>query len=159
FAVRTYGYDIASRFLLSYSEKLWGAPCEQLSPRICGSRLNGLGLKSIVIEALRGSRAKTEHLDGAFYYPRHGYGTIVERLADACGRDKIRQASRVTRIFHREGYIEAIEINGTERTAVDHVVCTLPLGLTLGLIFPSPPAAVAEPARKLRYRNVILVAV
>ncbi|MGQ0637377.1 MAG: FAD-dependent oxidoreductase [Planctomycetaceae bacterium] len=159
FAVRTYGRDIASRFLLSYSEKLWGAPCDLLSPQICGARLKGLGLTSLVIEALRGNRAKTEHLDGAFYYPRTGYGAIVERLADACGDERVRLRSRITRLHHRGNRIEAIEINGAERVPVDEVACTLPLGLLLQLLHPAPPADILESARKLRHRNVVLVAI
>src|SRR5438132_6079991 len=51
FAIRTYGENIASRFLLNYSEKLWGAPSSDLSPAICGARLKGLGLSSLLIEA------------------------------------------------------------------------------------------------------------
>ncbi|MBL9129614.1 MAG: NAD(P)-binding protein, partial [Verrucomicrobiaceae bacterium] len=35
-AVRAYGSDIAGRFLLGYSEKLWGLPGSQLCPSISG---------------------------------------------------------------------------------------------------------------------------
>src|SRR5262249_31571606 len=110
-AVHAYGADIASRFLLNYSEKLWGAPARHLSPAICGARLKGLGLVSLLIEAALGKRANTRHLDGAFYYPRQGYGAIVEGLADACGRDRIQLEARVTRLFHDGGRITGVEIN------------------------------------------------
>lgn len=159
FAVRTYGRDIASRFLLSYSEKLWGAPCERLSPQICGTRLKGLGLKSLVVEALLGKRAKTQHLDGAFYYPRQGYGRIVERLAEECGSDNIRLNSRITGIFHSNAVIRAVETNGRVRVPVEQLVSTLPLGLTLQLLRPAPPEFALQATRGLRYRNVVLVAI
>jgi protoporphyrinogen oxidase len=158
FALRTYGADVASRFLLNYSEKLWGAPCEELSPAICGTRLKGLGLKSLVIEALFGRRANTRHLDGAFYYPRQGYGAIAERMADSCGRENIRLGARVTRLRHDGKCIRAIELNDCERVRVDELACTLPLGLTLHLLDPAPPRALIDLARQLRYRNVVLVA-
>ena len=131
FAVHAYGADIASRFLLNYSEKLWGAPCARLSPAICGARLKGLGLASLLIEARFGRRARTQHLDGAFYYPRQGYGAIVESLAEACGRKTIHLESRVTRIFHAGERITAVEINEQEYLPVDELACTLPLGLVL----------------------------
>src|SRR5574341_1867538 len=98
FAVHTYGRNLADRFLLRYSEKLWGVPCKSLSPGISGSRMKGLGLKTFLIEAVRGSKAKTEHLDGAFYYPRKGYGEISKALAEYCGSANIRKNSKVTRI-------------------------------------------------------------
>jgi protoporphyrinogen oxidase len=158
FALRSYGADVASRFLLNYSEKLWGAPCEALSPVICGTRLKGLGLKSLIIEALFGQRARTRHLDGAFYYPRQGFGAIAERMADSCGRENIRLGARVTRLRHDGKQIQAVEINGRERVRVDELASSLPLGLTLRLLDPAPPGAVLELASQLRYRNVVLVA-
>lgn len=158
FALRTYGRDIASRFLLNYSQKLWGAPCEQLSTSICGSRLAGLGLRSLLVEAIRGSQQNTRHLDGSFYYPRLGYGRIVERLAEVCGADRIRTGTRITCLRHAAGRIASIEIEGRSPVAIDEVVSTLPLGLTLQLLDPPAPAELLEKSRQLRYRNVVLVA-
>jgi protoporphyrinogen oxidase len=159
FALRTYGADIASRFLLNYSEKLWGAPCDQLSPAICGARLKGLNLASLLIEALLGRRANTRHLDGAFYYPRQGYGAIVERLADACGHDRLRLHARVTRLLHDGERIRSVEINDRERVPVEEIASTLPIGMTLKLLTPGPPGDILERSAGLRYRNVVLVAV
>jgi protoporphyrinogen oxidase len=157
-ALHKYGADVASRFLLNYSEKLWGAACEELSPAICGARLKGLGLKSLLIEALLGRRASTRHLDGAFFYPRQGYGTIVERMAESCGTANIRRGARITRIRHADDRIREIEVNGTQRIGIDELACTLPLGLTLRLLDPAPPQALLDLAGQLRYRNVVLVA-
>jgi len=159
FALRTYGREIASRFLLNYSEKLWGAPCRQLSPAICGQRLKGLGLASLVIEALFGRRANTRHLDGAFYYPAGGYGAIVEKLAEACGHENIRLQSRVTRINRGADTIESVEINEAEVVPVEEVASTLPLSLVLRLLDPAPPEEILAVASQLRYRNVVLVAI
>ncbi|MCK4836893.1 MAG: NAD(P)-binding protein, partial [Candidatus Aminicenantes bacterium] len=101
FALRTYGRTIANLFLLNYSEKLWGAPCNQLSPNVSGKRMKGLDLKTFLKEAVMGRKAKTEHLDGAFYYPREtGIGAITERLEQFCGQDNIRLNFKVTKIFH-----------------------------------------------------------
>jgi protoporphyrinogen oxidase len=77
-AVRAYGRDIAGRFLLGYSEKLWGLPGSQLCPSISGKRLKGLNLRTFLLESFQGRRAKSEHLDGRFYYPRLGFGMITE---------------------------------------------------------------------------------
>ena len=159
FAVRAYGKDIASRFLLNYSEKLWGAPCDRLSPAICGARLKGLGLTSLVIESLFGRRANIRHLDGAFYYPRQGYGVIVDRLAEACGLASITLQARVTRIRHSEGRINSIQINEADQHSVDEVVSTLPINSLMQSLDPAPPSELVSISNTLRYRNVILVAV
>jgi len=131
FAVAKYGRTIASRFLLNYSEKLWGAPPVELSPTVAGNRLSGLDLRTFISEAVlrRGSKS---HVEGRFYYPRHGIGAIADALAEACGRETIGTSSRITRMLHRDGAI---------RTLLD----------------PPPPPEVLELARSIRYRQVRLV--
>ena len=86
FALQTYGRILADKFLLNYSEKLWGAPCNRLSTVIAGTRMKGLNLKTFLTEAFLGSRSKTTHLEGSsFYYPKGGIATIADKLGDFCG--------------------------------------------------------------------------
>ena len=158
FAVQTYGRTIADRFLLNYSAKLWGLPCRQLSTCVSGTRMRGLTLKTFLKEAVLGKRAKTEHLDGAFFYPRNGIGAIPDALAAACGIENIRLHSPVTRVFHDGTRITAVEVSGRERIAAGSVLSTLPLDGVLRMMSPAPPADVQSLADGLRYRNVVLVA-
>jgi protoporphyrinogen oxidase len=158
FALNTYGRTIAQRFLLNYSEKLWGLPCRELSPAAAGERLKGLDLKTFLVEAVFGKRAKTKHLDGAFHYPRMGIGTVAETLAEHCGREHIVLDAAVTRIFHDHTRIQALEINGKGRIDVQNVVSTLPLPQVLTMMEPAPPAEILALARGLRFRDVLLVA-
>jgi protoporphyrinogen oxidase len=159
FAVHTYGKTMAESFLLNYSEKLWGKPCNELSSCISGKRMKGLDLKTFLKEALRGSKVKTEHLDGAFYYPRMGIGTIVEKLAKFVGKENIYRNAAATRIFHDHGRILGIEINGDTQKQVDWIISTLPLPHLLKLLVPSPPIEILSLADELRFRNLIVVAI
>ena len=157
FAIRQYGETIARLFLLNYSSKLWGVPAHRLSPLISGKRLKGLDVRTFFVEILRGGRAKTEHLDGRFYYPRLGIGMLMDRLAEACGSSRIRTQARVTRIFHHGGRIVGFELNGRERISSEFVVSTLPLTLQIRLLDPSPPAEILAAASRLKFRHVLLV--
>lgn len=157
FAIRTYGRTIANRFLLNYTEKLWGHPTSTLSPHISGRRLKGLDLATFLREAFLGKSAKTTHLDGGFYYPKWGYGSIVERLAEACGLENTHTNSRISRIMHHQGKIEAIEINGVEQVPVDEVLSTLPLPILLRILEPQPAESILDLAKNLIFRNLILV--
>ena len=78
--IKRYGRTVATSFLLGYTEKLWGVPPSQLSPRVSGKRLRGLNLRTFLIEAFGGSRVKTEHLDGRFLLSeerhRSHYGSL-----------------------------------------------------------------------------------
>lgn len=151
FARRAYGPSLARVFLLNYSEKLWGRPCTELSPRVSGGRLRGLHLSTLLKKPARG-----EHLDGAFYYPSTGYGRIVERVAEVCGPETIRCHARVTRLVHDGRRVTHVEVNGDERLPVDRVAATLPLGVTVRALDPAPPADVLALADAVRFRHVVL---
>jgi protoporphyrinogen oxidase len=152
-AVRAYGPTIARLFLLNYSEKLWGAPCSQLSPRASGGRLDGLRLSTL----LKSANVPSPHLDGPFYYPSGGYGRIATRLAEACGPDTIRAGARVTRLVHDGNRIRHVELNGRECIPVDQVVVTLPLGTVVKLFDPPLSGEVRLLAETIRFRHLLLV--
>ncbi|MFQ5956222.1 MAG: FAD-dependent oxidoreductase [Candidatus Brocadiales bacterium] len=157
FALHTYGKTIAELFLLNYSEKLWGLPCNRLSSHVSGKRMKGLGLKGFFVEAIFGRNAKIEHLDGSFYYPKMGFGTIAERLGEFCGKENILRNSKITKILHNHTRIQAIEVDGNKKIDTDEVVSTLPITHLLQMMDPKPTEEILLLARNLRYRNLKLV--
>lgn len=158
FAVRTYGRTLANRFLLSYSEKLWGVTCKSLSPAVAGKRMKGLSFTTFVAESLFGSKTKTRHLDGAFHYPTHGIGMIPEALASACGPTNLRCNARITGLAHDGTRVTTITINDSETRPVNQVISTLPLDQLTHLLSPRLPQECLTLANRLRYRHVLLVA-
>ncbi|MDQ7821548.1 MAG: FAD-dependent oxidoreductase [Candidatus Eremiobacteraeota bacterium] len=157
FAVRTYGNTLASRFLLNYTEKLWGRPTSLLSPVISGKRLQGLSVWNIVTEALLGPLVKKTHREGAFYYPEGGIHQLSLRLGEAAGSEHIRLHSRVTALFHHDNRVTAIEVNGKERHDVDKVVSTLPLDYLVKIMSPALPDPIPALARRLSFRHLRIV--
>ncbi|MTI33504.1 FAD-dependent oxidoreductase [Xanthovirga aplysinae] len=157
-ALSSYGPVIAEKFLLDYSKKLWGTETSDLSPEVAGKRLNGLDLRTFLVEALFGRQAKTTHVDGSFYYPEQGIGQMMERLVEFCGKDHIAVNSRITKVFHDNGQIHSIEINHKEQLSVDRVVSTLPISLLIQLMDPLPPQEILNVARQLRFQHLLLVA-
>lgn len=156
-ALQSYGPTLARLFLLNYTEKLWGTNAERLSPRVAGDRLEGLDLKTFLLEAFGGTKDKARHLDGSFYYPRHGYGQIAEATADALGREHIRTGARVTRLAHDGTRIRRVTVNESEPMSVETVVSTLPLTLVLRLLDPPPPEEIQTLAQSMRFRHLRLV--
>lgn len=175
FAERRYGRTLARLLLLDYSEKLWGAPAEELSVAVAGGRLKGLDLKTFLVEALLGRQARTRHLDGRFYYPAEGYGAIMEALARAAGgaalpanlRTHLCCGTRVTALHHDGGRIRRVDVEGRSRDGqvgrgrdvdgVDAVVSTLPLPVAVRALRPAAPRVVLEAADRLRFRHLRLV--
>jgi len=158
FAVKTYGRSIADSFLLNYSEKLWGLPCRELSPYSAGRRMNGLDLKTFIREAIGGSRIKTAHLDGTFFYPKKGIGDIINRWGNACGTENIIRRSKITGIFHDDRDIVSIEINGSRKVNTSYLVNTLPLKVFFEMLSPAPPEDILHLCNKLGYQHLKLVA-
>jgi len=158
FALHAYGNTIAQRFLLNYSEKLWGASCNRLSPSIAGRRLEGLDLKSFIMDSLLGSKFGAKHMEGSFFYPEGGIGAISEKLAEVCKKENIHTDSKITKVVHDNQRICHVEINGTKMVDTDAVASTLPVDFFLEIMEPKPPEDVLLLSRGLRYRNVVLVA-
>ena len=158
YTTRTYGSAIAERFLLNYSEKLWGVAPDRLSSGMAKVRLKGLTIQGFLKDAMRGPRARIGHLDGSFYYPTGGIGTIADALGEAIGSESILTGSGVTKVVHDGGRIRSIVVNGAGRMDVDEVVSTIPLPHLLEMMDPPPGKAVLARVRTLRYRSLILVA-
>lgn len=158
FALQRYGKTIASHFLLNYSEKLWGAPCSSLSPVITGKRLKGLDLRTFIAGSLTRRAGNKPHMEGSFYYPSQGIGMLAESLSNICGDKAVKKNARITKILHDEQRIKAVEINGRQMAATEKVISTLPLNLFVRLLDPAPPSAISEAIGRLRFRDIMLVA-
>lgn len=155
-ALGRYGRTLAREFLINYTEKLWGRPCEELVPEVAGGRLEGLDLRTFLLELVGGRRRRVRHLDGSFYYPANGYGSIAERIADEIGRDRIECGTPVSALRYEGERIREIELSGERRRSVGQVVSTLPCTLIVDLMEPEPPAPVREAAAATDFRHLRL---
>lgn len=155
-ALQTYGPTLANRFLLNYSEKLWGVATDRLAVQVAGGRLQGLDLKTFLLEAFGGKRQKTKHLDGSFYYPKQGFGALFEAVADAIGREHIRCNARITELGHDGRRMTHIVLSGGEVIPIDTVINTLPLPVTMRLLNPAPPPRLQELTQSLPFQNLRL---
>lgn len=159
YAVNTYGKTLATLFLLNYSEKLWGINCNRLSAEIAGERLKGFTPQTLFAELITGNNNGSKHVDGMFYYPEGGIGAITDALAESCGRENIMTNSTITSVAHEGGEIRSVVVNGGRRADVDKIVSTLPCNMFIEMLDPAPPEDVARSAARIRFRDIILVAV
>ena len=156
FAINQYGKTLAERFLLNYSEKLWGAPPHSLSTVIAGNRLKGLDLRSFLRSAVLGPPHNPNHLDGSFFYPRYGIGMISDKLCEFIGRGHIKLQHRISRIIHKDGKIERIVLNDDIEIQAATVINTLPLTLSIRMLDPPPPPELHAVADRIKYRHLML---
>lgn len=154
-AYHNYGKTLSELFLINYTEKLWGKNADQLDPNISGNRLKNLDLSSLV-KSLIMYKSKPEHLDGSFYYPKYGFGTIFERMLESIGLENVHFNSRVEKIIHDGKKVKEIHCNGIKSQNVGSVINTLPINILPALFEPAPPVAVTDSLKSIKYRDVRL---
>ena len=152
FAINQYGRTLAERFLLNYSEKLWGEAPHNLSTAIAGNRLKGLDLRGF----LRFRDRNPRHLDGPFLYPKYGIGMISDKLCEFIGAEHIKLNHRVSRIIHRDGKIARLVLNDDIDVHTNTVINTLPLTLTTRILAPPPPPEIRAIADRIKYRHLVV---
>lgn len=156
-----FGRVLFETFFKTYTEKLWGIPCRQLDADWAAQRIQGLTLWGAVKSALVGNRGNQHKtLVDEFAYPAPGNQLLYDRL-----RQHIDQASRtggvrvdspVTKVEVHEGRVTGVVLANGERLGADWVVSSMPITLLLDAL-PDVPESVQTAARKLRFRNTILV--
>ena len=98
-----------------------------------------------------------------FHYPRLGPGQMWEefqRLAEA-GGIPVRLRHRVESVRHQAGHVTEIVVSYEGRdevVPVEAVLSSIPLSDLVLSLDPAPPVEVAAAARRLRYRELCLVA-
>ena len=163
-----FGKRLYRTFFKTYTEKVWGIPCTSLSARWAAQRIMGLSLASAVVNMLapnlnRRSGKTIKTLIDEFEYPRLGPGMMWEAFAKEVERlgGRVRLNTKVTRLVHAGGRVEAVEIetNG-ERVLqpVSNVISTMALRQLIEGLGEQTPAHVREAAQQLKYRDFLTVA-
>ena len=163
--VRHYGRPLFEMFFKPYSEKVWGLECGQISADWVAQRIQGLTLGTAIRRALlRAAGGGLRTLTSGVLYPAHGIGSIAGglRAAIAAQRGRVHTRSPITRIVHHAGRIGHVVVRRGERSEscqAKEFISSLPLPVLARLLSPAPPPAVLAAAARLRYRDLLLVAV
>ena len=159
---RRFGRILYEIYFKPYTEKVWGIPCDRLSADWASQRISLPSLSEAVYRALVRSKHPPATIVSHFYYPRAGYGTIGDRLADEIaggGGCVLTGASPHRLAFHADEAVVHVDQGedapGTVRCG--HVVSTIPLDRLLALVPANPEVERAAAEAHLAYRGVILV--
>ncbi len=165
-----FGRRLFETFFKTYTEKVWGIPCSQITADWANQRIKGFGLgqamKKVLFDKFRlqkSPRTVVKTLIDSFEYPRLGPGQLWRRVAELVterGGD-IRMQSDVTRISHDEGRVRAVEIErGGSREIIkgEQFISSMPVRELFAKLDPPAPPSVIEAANQLRYRDFLTVA-
>jgi protoporphyrinogen oxidase len=92
FLINRFGKQLYLTFFKSYTEKVWGVPCHQISAEWGAQRIKGLSLKGVVLHFIRktfgpkkaeglAQKGTETSLIERFIYPKFGPGQLWEHAA------------------------------------------------------------------------------
>ena len=165
-----FGERLFSIFFKTYTEKVWGMSCDEISADWAAQRIKGLSLGVAILDALRraigkgkpagGSTAKT--LIDSFRYPRRGPGMMWDAAARKIeghgGRVLMdRKAKRLA--WNEDLRLWTVEIERgdgrLETYEARHVISSAPIRDLMNALSPTPISLFQ--ARDLKYRDFLTV--
>ncbi len=163
-----FGKKLYSIFFKTYTEKVWGITCSEISADWAAQRIKGLSLASAIKSALfpkglfrkNGKVIKT--LIDKFRYPKRGPGQLWEKCASLIEKQNgsVKMDSKVFKLEHQNDQITRAHYrtkNGDEAIDGDEFISTLPIRELVNSLDPKPPENVVKAANSLGYRDFLTV--
>ncbi|HUR97587.1 MAG TPA: NAD(P)/FAD-dependent oxidoreductase [Pyrinomonadaceae bacterium] len=166
-----FGKRLFSIFFKTYTEKVWGMNCKDISADWAAQRIKGLSLASAIKNALlpkkktesRGEVIKT--LIDTFRYPRLGPGMMWEACADKVREmgGGVRMGARVAgcdwNTDEKVWSINYVDASGaTQAVKAEYLISSAPMRELCLSLSPKPSEAAVEAAGSLKYRDFLTVA-
>ncbi|CAA9507201.1 MAG: Gll1135 protein [uncultured Solirubrobacteraceae bacterium] len=155
-----FGKRLFHLFFESYTEKVWGVPTSEIRAEWAAQRIKGLSFLSAAKAAFVGNEDNNvKSLIDRFHYPRYGPGQMwdaMTREIEALGGE-VRLRAPVEQLCVHDGRVTGVKVDG-EILASPHVISSLPLRTTVGMVDPPAPTEIEQAARGLRYRDFLTVA-
>ncbi|MCF7799656.1 NAD(P)-binding protein [Candidatus Babeliales bacterium] len=175
--VNQFGYRLFNIFFKTYTEKLWGIPCNEISSDWASQRIKGFSMSKAVFYAFLGKWFKKNAprtLCDKFYYPELGAGTLWNKVSDNFVKNsgQIILNEEVVSIEHKNSKILSISTCNTDKRdnkkmppaarklqsyPGDYFLSTMPLRQLILSLDPVAPKEVLSAANRLLYRALITV--
>ena len=169
--VNQFGYKLYSIFFKTYTEKVWGMPCNEMSADWAAQRIKGLSLWNAVTDGLKrslglnkkpndGQEVKT--LLETFRYPRLGPGMMWDAAkahVEAKGNEVLMGHSLKQLAQDAKGNwrVSASSADGETIINAKHVISSAPMRELATRIHPLPQSL--PEAQDLKYRDFLTVAI
>ncbi len=174
FLINRFGTELYLTFFKSYTEKVWGVPCGQISAEWGAQRIKGLSLRTAIAHFLKKtfSRKKADgiaqkgvetSLIERFLYPKFGPGQLWEHVAELVQQKggEVRMGWRVRRLHVDSDRVVAVEatdsLGQSHRIEADYVFSTMPVRDLVNSLDLEVPEEIRAVADGLIYRDFITV--
>ena len=165
-----FGKRLFRIFFKTYTEKVWGMSCDEISADWAAQRIKGLSLASVIKHALFAKRKPKDRkqivktLIDTFRYPRLGPGMMWEACAEKVRKlgGSVMLGRKVTGCrFDSTSNLWIVTTRSSngdlEEYRAEHLVLSMPIRELVAQIEPRLPDAALQAARSLRYRDFLTV--
>ena len=174
FFINRFGRELYHTFFKSYTEKVWGVPCDRISAEWGEQRIKGLSIKKTIQHIIEKQLKKRKERDIAqkqtetslieqFLYPKYGPGQMWETVA----KKVIDMGGEIITSFDATGVHcrgrKVVAVNGTDgsgqarRFDGDYFFSTMPIKDLVRSLDVPVPVNVREVSDALQYRDFITV--
>ena len=165
-----FGKQLYLAFFKTYTEKVWGIPCNEISADWAAQRIKGLSLLEAIKNAMGGVIPKRKAKKGIqiktlienFDYPQYGPGMLWESAATKIKTlgGRVLMESKVTKIYLEDSKIKYCEVNDGKKTFYgENFISTLPVRKLIRILEPSAPEDVLIAGDQLKYRDFLTVVI
>ncbi len=167
--IERFGDRLYRTFFKSYTEKVWGIPCNKIQAEWAAQRIKGLSLKKAMVNAVFGSN-DTKTLIKEFDYPIYGPGMMWERCTELLEAEgsPVHMKTRVIKVEHDNKRVKCviaqktIQNNGQQgeqliKLSGENFVSSIPITALVKCMSPAPPESVLRAAEGLKYRDFLIV--
>ena len=166
-----FGRKLFSMFFETYTEKVWGMKCTEISADWAAQRIKRFTLADALRNALTGSRTKGKGkevittLINSFRYPPKGAGMMWEsagrKILDQGGKIEMgRLVTSLEQLPDGVWRVGSVGPAGDEAShEAEHVISSAPLREVVGFVDPGPSPEVAAAAEALKYRDFLAVGI
>jgi protoporphyrinogen oxidase len=156
-----FGRRLFQTFFKTYTEKVWGIPCDKIQADWAAQRIQGLSLRTAVMNALFQVN-NTKTLIKEFDYPVLGPGEMWDRFQEAIELrgGEVHLDSSVVKL-HRQGQriTHAIVRQGDRLVELptEQIISSMPVTALIRRLEPAAPIEVQAAAKALKYRDFLIV--
>lgn len=173
FLINRFGKELYLTFFKSYTEKVWGTKCENISAEWGAQRIKGLSITRALAHFFKSTFARkggdvaqkgTEtSLIERFLYPKLGPGQMWDEVRErvlAMGGEVLTHANVTGLRTDGANRIRAVEVTGPDGVTElegDYFFSTMPMKELVRALDREVPAAVREVSEGLVYRDFLTV--
>jgi len=173
FVTNRFGRYLYRTFFESYTEKVWGVPCNQISAEWGAQRIKGVSLRKALAHGLKKlaggnsedvrQKSSETSLIEKFLYPKLGPGQLWEEVARrvCAGGGEILTGWTVCRVHADENRVTGVTARHADGTVrhfpATYVFSTMPVRELIDAFDAPVPESVSEVSEGLVYRDFMTV--